>query len=92
MTFTDFSHKYETKNEATSSKNIYQIFSILSLNDVKSFLGDGTFSSNVGIVKLHPTKGTHWVAYTNQNFFDSFGCSRPQKLSKFIKKQNGSFL
>ena len=27
-----------------------------------------------GIVNLHPTKGTHWVIFTNQNYFESYGC------------------
>ena len=47
------------------------------------------FLSDVGIVNLHPSKGTHWVAYMNEIYFDSYGCSPPQKLSKFIIKRNG---
>ena len=46
----------------------------------------------MGIVKLYPTEGTHWVLYMNENFFDSCGCSPPQKLSKIIMKRNGHCL
>ena len=54
-----------------------------------SFLRDGLFSSDVGIVNLHPSKGTHWVCYTNENCFDSNGCVLPKRLSKYIIKRNG---
>ena len=50
-------------------------------------LRDGSFSSDIGIVNLHPSKGTHWVCYLNENYFDSYGCTPPRKLSKFIIKQ-----
>ena len=43
---------------------------------------------HVGIVNLHPSKGTHWVCYINENYFDSYGCVCPKKLSKFIIKRN----
>ena len=53
------------------------------------YLRDGSFSTDIGIVNLHPSRGTHWVCYINENYFDSYGCSPPKKLSKFIIKQNG---
>ena len=40
----------------------YQVLSSLSLNDVGTYLGDESFETDIGIVKLHPTKGTHWFA------------------------------
>ena len=59
------------------------------MSDVAIFLGDGLIPSDVGMVNLQPTKKTHRVAYTNENFFDSYSCSPPQKLSGFIINQNG---
>ena len=56
---------------------------------MKIYLRDAPFSSDVGVVNSHPTKGTHWVAYLNKNYFDSCGCSLPNKLSKFIITPNG---
>ena len=41
---------------------------------------------------LHPSKGTHWACYMNENSSDSYGCSPPQKLSKFIKERYGHCL
>ena len=89
MTFNDFIKKYKLKSKATSNIKIQQVLSSLSLNDVGIYLRDGPFSSDIGIVNLHPSKGTHWVCYINENYFDSYGCSPPKKLSKFIIKRNG---
>ena len=88
ITFNDFIKKYKLKNEATSNIKIQQVLSSLSLNDVGIFLRDGPFESDIGIVNLHPSRGTHWVCYINEIYFDSYGCVPPKKLSKFIIKRN----
>ena len=67
MTFNDFFKKYKLKNKAISNIKIQQILSSLSLNDVGIDLRDGPFSSDIGIVNLHPSKRTHWVIYINEN-------------------------
>ena len=56
------------------------------------YLRDGAFSSDIGIINLHPSKGTHWCCYINEKNFDSYGCVCPKKLSKFIIKRNGHCL
>ena len=78
------------KNKAKSKIKIQRIFSSLSLDGVGIYLRDGPFKSDVGNVKLHPSKGTHWVCYINEKYFDSYGCVCPKKLSKFTIKRNGS--
>ena len=89
MTFNEFIEKYKLKNKATSNLKIQQVLSSLSLNDIEIYLRDGPFKSDIGIVNLHPSKGTHWVCYINESYFDSYGCVCPKKLSKFIIKRNG---
>ena len=89
MTFNDFVQKYNLKNKATSNIKIQQVLSSLSLNDVGIYLKDGPIESDIGVVNLHPSKGTHWVCYINENYFDSYGCVCPKRLSKFIIKRNG---
>ena len=87
MSFNDFVHKYKFKNKATSDIKNQQVLPPLSLNNVGICLRDGPFSSDVGVVKLHPLrttnayqqKGTHWVANINENYFDSYGCVCPNK-------------
>ena len=89
MAFNDFIKKYKLKNKATSNIKIQQVLDSTRLNNVGIYIRDGPFSSDIGIVNLHPSKGTHWVCYINENYFDSYGCVCPKKLSKFIIKQNG---
>ena len=89
MTFNDFIKKYNLRNKATSNIKIQQVLSSLSLNDVGIYLRDGPFESDIGIVNLHPSKGTQWVCYINENYFDSYGIVCPKKLSKSIIKRNG---
>ena len=86
--FNDFVKKYKLKNKATSNIKIQKVLDSMRLNNVGIYLRDGLFSSDIGIVNLHPSKGTHWVCYINENYFDSYGCVCPKKLSKFIIKRN----
>ena len=89
MSFNDFVHKYNLEYKATSIiKIVLHVLSLLSLNDVGIHLRDEPFLSDPKFVNLHPSKGTHWVCYINDKDFDSYRCSPPQKLSKFIIKRN----
>ena len=89
LIFNEFIKKHNLRNKATSNIKIQNILSSLSLNDVGIYLRDGPFKSDIGIVNLHPSKGSHWVIYIYENYFDSYGCAPPKKLSKFITKRNG---
>ena len=88
----DFVHKYKLKNEATSNIKFYQVLSSLRLSDVGVYLRNGPFSSDIGILNLHEPKDSHWVAYVNGNYFDSYGRAPPQKLYILIIKRNGLYL
>ena len=89
MKFNDFVKKFDLKNKATPNIKIQQVLDSMGLNNVGIYLRDGFFKSDIGFVNLHPSKGTHWVCYINENYFDSYGVVCPKKLSKFIIKQNG---
>ena len=89
MTFNDFIKKYNLNNKGTSNIKIQQLLGSIGLNNVGIYLRDGPFKSDIGVVNLHPSKGTHWVCYINENSFDSYGVVCPKKLSKFIIKRNG---
>ena len=89
ITFKEIFKEYKLKNKATSSLKIQQVLSSLSLDGVGICLRDGPFKSDLGTVNLHPSKGTHWVCYINENYFDSYGCLPPKNLSEFIIKRNG---
>ena len=92
MTFIDFVKKFNLKNKATSNIKIQQVLNSIGLNNIEIYLRDGPFSSDIGIVNLHPSKGTHWVCYIDENYFDSYGVVCPKKLSKFIINRNGCCL
>ena len=89
MSFNDFVKKYNLKNEATSNIKIQQVLSSLGLSDVEIYLRYGSFLGDIGIVNMHPSRGTHWILYVDENYFDSYGCAPPKKLSKFFIKRNG---
>ena len=92
MKFNDFVKKFDLKNKATSNIKIQQVLNSIGLNNFGIYLRDGPFESDIGIVNLHQSRGTHWICYINENYFDSYGCVPPKKLSKFIIKRYGHCL
>ena len=66
-TFNDFNKKHNLKNKATSNIKMQQVLNSIGLNNVNIYLRDGPFSSDIGIVNLRPTQGSHWVSYINEN-------------------------
>ena len=92
MTFNEFVQKYHLKNKATSNIKSQQVISSLGSSEIGIYLRVGPFQSDEGIVNLHPTKGTHWVCYINENWFDSYGVVCPKNLFKNIIKWNGHCL
>ena len=89
ISFNEFIKKHNLRNKATSNIKIQRVLNSIGLNNIEIYLRDGPFSSDIGIVNLHPSKGTHWVTYINENYFNSYGCVSPKKLSKFIIERNG---
>ena len=89
MSFNDFVRKHNIKNKATSNIKIQQVLCSIGLNNIGIYLRDGPFESDIGIVSLHPSKMTHWVCNKNGNYFGSYGCVCPKKLSKIIIKRIG---
>ena len=89
MTFDEFIKKHNLKNKATSNIKIQQVLNSIGIKNVGIYLRDGPFKSDIGIVNLHSSKGTHWVCYINEIYFDSYGIVCPNKLSKFNIKRNG---
>ena len=84
LSFKDFVEKYGLKNEATSNVKIKEILKLMNITECGIYMRDDKFNTTSGIVNLHPIKGTHWVMFTNQNYFDSYGCP-PQLIYLIIK-------
>ena len=82
MSFNDFVQKYKLKDKGTSNIKLYEVLKIIGLDSKMGIYSrDGTFLSDIGFINLHLSKGTHWVCYINENYFDSYGCVPPRKLS-----------
>ena len=68
MAFKDFVCKHKLKNKATSNVKIYEVLKLIGLDSkLGIYMRDGSFSTDFGVVNLHPSKGTHWVCYINEN-------------------------
>ena len=49
--------KNDLENKATSSIKVYEVFKKMGLDSkFGTYLRDGPFSSDIGIVNLHPSK------------------------------------
>ena len=85
MSFKEFVEKYELKNEATSNVKIKEVLDKLTI-PAGIYMRDDKFTTTSGIVNLHPTKGTHWVMFSDKFYFDSYGCPPPTSILNHIKK------
>ena len=83
LSFKEFVNEYGLKNEATSNVEIKEILKLMNTS-CGIFMRDDKFITTSGIVNSHPTIGTHWVMFTNQNYFDSYGCPPPLNITKQI--------
>ena len=68
MLFNDFVHQNKLKKKATSNVKFYQVLSSIALDNTHICLRDGPVLSDIGIVNLQPSKGTHGVAYIKEIF------------------------
>ena len=85
LSFKEFVDKYKLKDQATSNIKIKEV-----LDELKTpagiYMRDDQFTTNSGIVNLHPTKGTHWVLFLDKFYFDSYGCPPPVNVINQIGK------
>ena len=89
ITFNEFIKKYNLKNKATSNIKIYEVLKNIGLDTkVGIYLRDGLFSTDIGILNLHPSRGSHWVLYIKDCYFDSYGCPPPKKLLNYLKNKH----
>ena len=70
LSFKEFVDNYGLKDEATSNIKIKEVLDTLCASGkltipVGIYMRDDKFTTDSGIVNLHPTKGTHWVMFVN---------------------------
>ena len=73
LSFKEFVDMYGLKDQATSSIKTEEVLDKLTI-PVGIYMRDDQFTTTAGIVNFHPTKGTHWVMFANEFYFDSYGC------------------
>ena len=83
LSFKEFVNKHGSKNEATSNVEIKENLKLMNTS-CGIYMRDDKFTTTSGIVNLHPTKGTHWVMFVNEFYFDSYGCPPPLNITKQI--------
>ena len=67
---------------ATSNIKIYEVLKKIGLvSKAGIYLRNGPFLCDIGNVNSHPSKGTHWVCYIKDCYFDSYGCPPPKNFS-----------
>ena len=59
--FNDFLSKYNLENKATINIKIQEVLKKLNLSNIGIYMRDDNFNTDIGIINLHPYKGTHWV-------------------------------
>ena len=88
MSFNEFVRKCNLKNKATSNIKKYEVLKKIGPDSkVGIYLRDGDFLTSYGIVNPHPSKGTHWVLYIKDCYFDSYGFPPPKKLFNYLKNK-----
>ena len=80
MSLTDFVHKHKIKIKGTWLTKKYRVFFSIGLDKVVICPRNRPFSSDVRIIKVQPTKWTHWVVFKNGKFFHSNGCSPRKRI------------
>ena len=53
------------------------------------YIKDKEYRTNDGLVSIHHTERTQWIAHINEKLIESFGCPIQIPLSHLIFKKNG---
>ena len=84
LSFKEFVEKYGLKIEATSNIKSFKNLTLMNITECGIYMRDYKFTTMAGIVNLHQTKGTHWVMFINEYYFNSHGCPSPLNIMSFI--------
>ena len=88
LSFKQFVKNYGLKNEGTCSVKIKEILNEIDVrvaSPAGMYMRDDKFTKDSGIANLHPTKGTIWVMFVDEFYFDSYGCAPPTNILNHIK-------
>ena len=82
--------KHRLRNESTNGKKIFEVVEKLKLKDFNIYLRTDELTTRQGIINLSDdyTNGTHFVAFIDHYYFDSFCVEPPRSISNQLLKRN----
>lgn len=86
MNFKDFIKKYNLKNASTNSSEITIIINEIGIQNFGIYLSDGALKTKQGLINFDNKKGTHWVCYYENNYFDSYGRKPDKRIIKQLRE------
>ena len=86
----EFMKKHNLENEATSGKKVVEIANKIGLKDFSIYIRTDKLTTKQGIINLTDdyTKGTHFVAFKDWYYFDSFCGEPPTEIGNQLAKRN----
>ena len=81
MKLEQFMKRHRLKNRATKGGKLVEVANKIDLKDFGLFIGTDKLTSKQGIINLTDNykNGTHFVAFFDNNYFDSF-CAEPPSI------------
>ena len=87
LAFKEVLVKYNLENEAKTKTKI-EVLKELKIH-AKVYMRLEPFTTFSGIVNLHPTKGTHLVIFSDDYYFDAYGCRPSLSALNRLKSKHG---
>jgi hypothetical protein len=87
LALNDFMTKYNLKNTSTNNVKISDVINQLKIKDFNIYIENERLRTKQGIVNLSK-KGTHWVCYYNNFYFDSYGVKPPKNIERQLKQHS----
>ena len=80
-TISSFMKKHDLQNKATKGSKLLEVANKIGLRDFGLFIRTDKLTSKQGIINLTDNykNGTHFVAFFDNNYFDSF-CAEPPSI------------
>ena len=90
MNLKEFMKEHKLKNEATKGSKLVEVASKLKLKDFNIYIRTDKLNSKQGIINLtdNYSKGTHFVAFYENKYFDSFCAECPIIISNQLIKNH----
>ena len=85
--FEAFCQQYKLENKPTTGDKILSVAEKIGLKSFNIYLRNNELTTKQGVINLsnNPFKGTHWVAYNGNKYFDSYLVEPPNEIKQHMK-------